>query len=230
MKNLTLLYAEDDVEVLEDTIYLLKPYFEKIYSAKDGEEALKLYYESRPDVVFLDINMPRLSGVQVASKIREKDIETPIVMITAYSDRENLIDSINNNVSAYVVKPFKMDEIINVIEKLTSQSKKRKNPESGLGFKWDAVAQTLFYKEEKIALTKNEIALMNVLLKNANKIHNVEELSKELFKNVKKELETNSVTQLISRFKKKVSDQLGSEEFFIENVYGAGYKINQSLI
>jgi len=64
-----MLYAEDDVDVLQDTLFLLGEYFTSVSSAQDGEKALELYYKKRPDIIFLDINLPTINGLDIARKI-----------------------------------------------------------------------------------------------------------------------------------------------------------------
>ncbi len=68
MNDLIIVYAEDDKETLEDTLYLLKKNFSNIYSAVDGQEAFALYKKYKPDILLLDINMPKLTGLEVVQR------------------------------------------------------------------------------------------------------------------------------------------------------------------
>ena len=104
MEDFTLLYAEDDIETLEDTKFLLKRDFSKIYTALDGEKALALYLKYKPDVIILDINMPKLSGLQVAAKIKKLDENVQIIFLTANSQIE--IKEIINSLSLHYNKCF----------------------------------------------------------------------------------------------------------------------------
>ena len=79
MKNLTLLCVEDDVEIQEDIKYLFDSYFNTIYTALDGQEALNIYNKYNPNIILLDINIPKIDGLEVAKKIRETDKNTPII-------------------------------------------------------------------------------------------------------------------------------------------------------
>ena len=90
MMNLNLLYVEDDEEIIEDIDFFLKRHFNEIIIAQDGEEAFQYFKEKNPDIIILDINIPKLNGLKLASKIRETNKKIPIIFLTAFSDKENL--------------------------------------------------------------------------------------------------------------------------------------------
>ncbi len=123
MNKFTLLYVEDDVEILENVKYLFSKSFKEIYTAKDGEEGLAAYHEYKPDIILSDINMPKLDGLSLVNKIREDDKDIPIVLISAYSDRDKLLQAIEIGVSSYVVKPFTIDELEETIAKVIEKKK-----------------------------------------------------------------------------------------------------------
>ncbi len=225
MNSLKILYAEDDIDVLQDTMFLLGPQFPFIKAVQDGKKALEYYYKEKPDIILLDINLPLMSGLEVAKKIRETDDETFIIIISAYSDKEKLLSAINLNVSAYIVKPFAIDEVKKTINKLIEKSFQKFEMILDNNFRWNKKSGNLFHNNNKIVLTKKEIELMSVLYNNPQKVFTVEELTDELFKNTSQNTSTNNTIQLISRFKKKVTNISEIDDFFIENIYGLGYKL-----
>lgn len=227
MKNLKIVYAEDDKETIEDTLYLLKKSFSEIYTAVDGVEALELYEKHRPDILLLDINMPKLTGLEVLNKIRESDEYTPIVMITAHSDTDKLINAINDGVSAYILKPFNISEVTKTIINIIDTKPKMQEVNLVSDFIWDKQNFKLLFKGEVISLTKNETSLMKYLSEHLNQFHTPQELGSVLRSDSDVVKDANSIIQLISRFKKKIAKELNTEHFFIENVYGLGYKIKQ---
>ncbi|MEA3554721.1 MAG: response regulator [Campylobacterota bacterium] len=225
MSKLTLLCVEDDKEALDDTVYLLKKYFQNVYTAENGKEALDLYKEHKPDIILLDINIPFLSGLEVAAKIREKDNNTSIIFLTAHSDKDKLIKAIDLQVSSYIVKPFKINELKDTIFKVIKKIEFRNTKvQFRNDFIWDKEAYTLFYNKQQIPLTKNEILLIKLLLVNKSRFLSVNEISLEVCTSDSDSI-GNNVVQLISRFKKKVKKAINSDKFFIENSYGNGYKI-----
>ena len=90
MHKLTLLYAEDDNETRENYAFVLKQYFHKVYTAKDGKEALSIYNEMKPDILLLDISMPLVNGLDMAKEVRRYNETIPIIMRTAHSEHDKL--------------------------------------------------------------------------------------------------------------------------------------------
>ncbi|MEA1915034.1 MAG: response regulator transcription factor [Campylobacterota bacterium] len=225
MNNLTLLCVEDDEEALNDTVYLLKKYFKKIYTAVDGDEALASYAKYQPDIILLDINIPKLNGIEVAQSIRQTDETTPIIFLSAHSDRDKLLCAIKIQVSSYIVKPFEVKELNDTIAK-TIQRILKNNIVLTLnsGFSWDKDTHDLYYDKTKIPLTKNEIVLVQLLLAQRPRYLSVNEIALEIGEN-NSDVHSNNIVQLISRFKKKIKNIIQSDVCFIENTYGSGYRI-----
>ncbi|MFK5985199.1 MAG: response regulator [Pseudomonadota bacterium] len=201
MNNLSVLYVEDDDIVRENFALMLQRYFSIIIVASDGEQALQLYLKKPPDIAILDISIPFLSGLQLASKIRAKDKKIEIIMLTAFTDQEKLLHAVNLQLFAYLVKPIsqsKLDSCLQaVIKKLSI------NPMISLNgcYKWDKKNELLFY------CCRYYIASI-------------------IFENIiDKDIDYNSLVQIISRLKSKLKKKYNNPHFFIQNTYGAGYKI-----
>lgn len=225
MNNLTLLYVEDDVETIDNIQFFLKRHFKEIYIALDGEEALAIFQEKNPDIIILDINIPKISGLKVASKIREKNYTTPIIFLTAYSDKEKLLEAINLQVFSYLVKPIKVDKLINTITKCKKNISEEINSKKILAddFSWDLNKKDLYFNDIKIPLTKNEILIIELFINNDCKFFTIEQIKESIFDT--EEVKNNSITQLISRLRKKIIDLTQSNNFFIENIYNEGYRL-----
>ncbi|MEA2099367.1 MAG: diguanylate cyclase [Campylobacterota bacterium] len=121
MNNLSLLYAEDDEETLEDTLFFLDGCCPTIYTATDGVDALKIYNESKVDIILLDINMPNMSGLDVLREIRKKDDKTQVVLISANSDSQTFVKAINLGISGYIIKPYNPKELKEMITKIAEK-------------------------------------------------------------------------------------------------------------
>ena len=89
----SLLYVEDEPFVREMVVEYLEAFFSTIYEASNGVEALKIYDEKNPDVIITDIEMPKMNGLKFASLIRQKDMNTPIIITTAYTSVEYLLEA-----------------------------------------------------------------------------------------------------------------------------------------
>ena len=116
LKEMTLLYIEDDEVIREKFVHFLKPKFKEVFEAVDGVEALEKYHAYCPDMIVVDINLPKLDGLEVIEHIRKHDIETPIVVLSGYSDQIKLLKAIRLGLSDYLVKPVPRQKLLSFIE------------------------------------------------------------------------------------------------------------------
>ena len=227
MTNLNLLYVEDDEETIDNIDFFLKRHFNEIIIAQDGEEAFNYFKEKKPDIIILDINIPKLNGLKLASKIREINKKIPIIFLTAFSDKDNLLQAINLHACSYLIKPFKIDELINTINKCKRDFfEENQNPYLKVlnqDFIWDKQKKELSFNNQKISLTKNEIALIDLFVENDFRFFTPEEIHEFIFLN--NDIKDNSIIQLISRLKRKITNFSGNNNFFIENIYNKGYHL-----
>jgi two-component system, OmpR family, lantibiotic biosynthesis response regulator NisR/SpaR len=227
MSNLNLLYVEDDEDTIENIDFFLKRHFNEIIVAQDGEEALKFFKEKKVDIIILDINIPKINGLKLAGKIRELNRKIPIIFLTAYSDRENLLQAINVHAFSYLIKPFKIDELIDVLNKCKKDFfYKYQNPhikKLNGDFTWNKQKKELFFDNQRISLTKNEIALIDLFIEYDSRFFTPEEINEYISLN--NDIKDNSIIQLISRLKRKIMNLTGNNNFFIENIYNKGYHI-----
>ena len=222
--NLKILYVEDDEVVRENFTEILEQYFAKVYTTDNGKTALELYAQHKPDVALLDISIPYMSGLHVAAKIREADEKIQIIMLTAFSDQEKLLQAVNLQLFAYLVKPVQYKEFDKTMKSLL-----KKFNEDGVlvlvnDFRWNLLTKELFYKDKKIKLTNNERLIVTLLADYPTRYFKTYDIAMEISQN-EDEIEPNNITQLLSRFKQKIFKLTKSEIFFIENSYGVGYKI-----
>lgn len=117
LANLSLLYVEDEEMLLKSMGALLEDVCLRVYSASDGVEALDLFEKEDIDVVISDVRMPRMDGLEMARRMKEKDPDVPIIFITAHSDSSYLFESIRIGIDAYIVKPVNIDDLFMNIEK-----------------------------------------------------------------------------------------------------------------
>src|SRR5215204_2549565 len=99
------LMVEDDTDILDITNYALRKYGHEVQVVTDGVAALECFHNSQPDVVLLDVNLPRMSGMDVCRQIR-KHSSVPIIMVTAQNDEEHIIEGFESGADDYIGKPF----------------------------------------------------------------------------------------------------------------------------
>ncbi|SKB29398.1 diguanylate cyclase [Malaciobacter marinus] len=113
LKNTIVLYVEDEKQLRQEVSFHLKKYIKNFYTANNGEEGIKLFYEIKPDIIITDIQMPKLNGLEM---IRRLNTNIPVIITTAYSDVEYLLEAIKLNVNKFVMKPINLIELVKAIQ------------------------------------------------------------------------------------------------------------------
>ena len=221
IKDISLLVAEDEIELLEYIREYLHLFFEKIYVASNGEEAYAIYVDKKPDIIITDINMPSLDGLSLISRIREVDKETKIVIMSAHSEEEKLLRAVELHLETYLIKPIDVEKLKNVLFKSVEELRKRiKRIYLDDEVYWDKVSEKLFRNKEEIKLKTKERLCMRLLCETPSKPFSPEAIFYATHKNGdEKEFSSDSVTSMIKRLRLKLPK--GS----LKNVYGAGYMI-----
>lgn len=218
LKKLTLLYVEDEIETLNYYMKYFQSYFEKVYSAEDGEKALELYEEFRPNVLILDINLPFISGLEIAKKIREKDIGTKIIILSAMSDKETLIQSIELGLTTFLEKPVSRKQLQDAFGKLSINTTRIISKQNDKNYIWDTYKNELTYDNKNIKLTKNEIKLLKIFIENINKKLSYQEIYEYVwYEEDHKQYSEAAIKTLIKGLRLKLPPNT------IKNVYGIGY-------
>ena len=114
-KNLTVLYVEDD-DILRDSIYkYLKRIFKDIVCAIDGKNGLELYKDRKFDIVITDIEMPNLNGIDMSKNIKKLDKDQEIIIISAYTNTNYFVNSIQIGISGYIIKPIEYSQMNDIL-------------------------------------------------------------------------------------------------------------------
>ncbi len=116
----SVLYVEDEEILREEISNLLQGFFKKVFTASNGEEALEIYEKNSDeiDILLTDVNMPKMNGIELVTKVREKDSNLPIIICTAFNDAEVLLKAIKLGVSDYIIKPIQMITTLKVCNKI----------------------------------------------------------------------------------------------------------------
>ena len=215
--NLTLLYVEDDEIIRQNAVEYLCDYFKKVYQSKDGMDALEVYRAKKPDIIITDIKMPRLDGLGMAKKIRKEDKKTPIVITTAFTDTDYLIQAVELQLIKYIVKPVtskKLNEALALIsEYLNINSILFIDKEK----QYDNLNKCLMIDKEVVTLTHKELKLFDLLAKNHHRVVNYEEIENRVWYD--DYMSKDALRSLIRTLRKKLQGN------YIENVSGFGYRL-----
>jgi len=115
-KTLKVLYVEDNKDVRESILALLKNFFVSIEVADDGKDGYEKFQESSFDLIISDIRMPRMTGIEMIRLIRQENDTIPIIVTTAHQETELLMDCIEVGVSGYLLKPINLKQLTKVIK------------------------------------------------------------------------------------------------------------------
>jgi DNA-binding response OmpR family regulator len=225
MDSYTILYAEDEEQTRLNYTNYLKRLFKEVYAVSDGEDALRKYEEIKPDILLLDINMPKINGLEVAKKIRMKDKNSRIIILTAHLERDKLLFAAELNLTKYLPKPISRTDLKLALSEAVAQLKEVSGDLDFIYFSdeifWDKRSKKLKNKSEDIKLTKYEILLLELLSSKENRVFSLDEISLHLWNDIEDlELDTTKLKDIIKRIRKKLPKNA------IENIYGAGYKLN----
>lgn len=218
LKTLTLLYVEDEDGIRENITDSLKYYLKDVYEASNGEEGYLIYKEKSPDIILSDIHMPILNGIEFVKKIRMENRTIPVVMITAHTDKEYLLQAVELHMEKYLVKPIELDILFEVLSQCVNMLEINKIIilKSDENYSYDFDKKELFYKEEAVVLNKKEMLFFEVLIKNQNRVTTYEELQNEVWGN---DIMTDSALRsLVRNLRKKLPTDI------IMNLSGSGYR------
>lgn len=187
MKNNTLnsvLIVEDDRESNENIAFFLRSRFKTVLSAYDGIEGWSLYNDEVPDLIITDIEMPNMDGLELIQKIRQIDIETPIIIISAFTHHEYLMKAIPLNLIDYLVKPLTFRKLIDCLKSVYSKYSFEQLHSSldSIGYlSYDWEAKIAYTDDQKIHLTNKEIQIIELLLINYGQVLNYDEITNSLY-------------------------------------------------
>lgn len=190
--------------------------------AGDGEEALYLHALNEYDLIILDLNLPKIDGMEVLKAIRSKDEDVKIIILSARSQIENRIEGLDAGSNDYMVKPFDFHELEARIRNLLRRSFVQKQSLLTLGrLSLDTALKQVTIDHNLVELTKKEYSILEYLMMNQNIVISAEQLIEHVWDS-EADLFSNSLKFHISSLKKKLAKE--SVEL-IQNLRGQGYVI-----
>jgi transcriptional activator protein len=217
-----LLICEDEEDILNGLAKGLRKLNYYVDTAMDGEEALSLYFESEYDLIVLDLNMPRLDGIEVLKAIREDNPDTKIIILSARDSLNDKVLGLDLGANDYLVKPFHFRELEARIRALLRTSYNKSDDIIRL----ESQDITIYLNKkqvqkngENIPLTPKEYAIFEYLCLNKDALISTDEL---LEHNV--DMNANDTSSVIKVHIAAIRKKLGSD--VIKNTRGMGYTVN----
>ncbi|MDD3342104.1 MAG: response regulator transcription factor [Sulfurospirillaceae bacterium] len=220
-QNKRVLYIEDNDHVREQTLKILHLCFQNVKDVSNGEEGLSLFANQKFDIIFTDINMPKMDGLVFIEQVRHQNPTIPIVVFSAYDKTEYFLKTIEYGICGYILKPFQLEDILKVLEKILKEESAQQSASVSIklvgGYVWDKATQTLYLGEQNIKLTKHEIALFELLSSSKQRIFSSEEIEIAVFDD--DICDNKRVRNLLCRLRSKLTCEL------ILSIYAQGYKL-----
>jgi DNA-binding response OmpR family regulator len=205
LKSLNILYAEDSRTIRESISITLKMFFGNVFVASDGAEALEVFNKNKIDVVMLDYVMPKLDGHDVAKKIRKLNKKIPIVIASAYTDKEKLLKAIELNLVKYIEKPILHEDLINIfgiiVDILNENNMLLVHIDNYTVY--DSISKKIILEDKtEHQLTKNEVSFLELLLSKPNQLFTKEVIEECVFQSY---VDENTLRNMVYRLRKKLN-------------------------
>jgi DNA-binding response OmpR family regulator len=217
LKDINILCVEDEDGIRKVIVDTLKYYFNEVYEASDGEEAFELYEEYRPKIILSDIQMNNVNGVEFVKKVRKTDRHTTIIMLTAHSNEEYLMDLINLNVNHFILKPLNLKKLNEALFKYINENLLDQISLAPNLF-LDLHKRALIYNETvEIDLRKREKDFLYLLYEHKNSIVSYLQIEEELW--LDKEMTSHALKSFIKDLRAKLPINI------IKNISQEGYTL-----
>lgn len=220
MLNKNILLAEDEPTIAR----LVRTYFERenytVYTATNGEEAIKIFKEVKIDLVCLDIMMPIMDGFEVTKIIRSSS-DVPIIIMTALQSEEDILKGYSLHVDDYITKPFNPKVLVAKVNNLMLRLDKENSlkMEYKIGdLSFDFINNEVSLNGNRLDLTKTEFNLLSFLAKNNNKVCSRELLLDEIWG-----MDVYVDDRIVDAYIKKLRKIIAPKKY-ISTVFGVGYR------
>ena len=225
-----ILVVDDEKLIVKGIRFSLEQEGMEVDCAYDGEEALMYAKENEYDLILLDVMLPKMDGFEVCQAIREFS-DVPIVMLTAKGDDMDKILGLEYGADDYITKPFNILEVKARIKAIMRRTSPERAPqvqssviEKG-DIKLDCDSRRLFINDNEINLTAREFELLEILIKNENKVYSRESLLKIVWgEDYPGDVRTVDVH--VRRLREKIEAN-PSEPKYVHTKWGVGYYYNQ---
>lgn len=210
------LYAEDDEGVRKNVSEMLSLMFSEVVLAKDGMQAYELFQARHFDLIITDIKMPHLSGIELAKKVRKENKNIEIIVISAHTEVDYMLEAVELGLIRYIVKPITETKLIDALEKFLATQEDENQHIIEEGWVYDSLEKVIFNENEKFELTKKEAKFLEMLLKKKS-VLSYEEIETSLWGD--EYMSLNALRLMIKNFRKKLPQGA------LKNIQGFGYKL-----
>ena len=218
-----ILLVEDEEAIAEPILDFLKFESHQVEAVTDGQEAILRLSLSTFDLVILDWNLPKASGIDVMTAYRRSGGQTPILMLTAKNQVANKLEGLDAGADDYLTKPFDMRELGSRIRALLRRPAQTVSPILEVeSLSLDTAAHKCTLDGVEIHLLAKEFAVLEFLARNKGSVFSADDLLKRVWRS-DTESGPEAVRQCIARLRKKLNQTSSGE--ILKTIIGSGYKL-----
>jgi len=217
-----ILVVEDNPSIYEFLEKGLKEQGYAVDIASDGKEGFYLATTNKYDFIILDIMIPFMSGIELCKELRAYKISTPILMLTAKDDSDDIIQGLDSGADDYMTKPFVLKELLARIRAMLRRKTSDTNELIFKDLKLDIIKKTVYRGEDKIELTAKEFSILELLVKNQNNIVSDSMIIESVW-DMNYSNASNLVKVYIYRLRNKIDKAYA--EAYINNIKNIGYTL-----
>lgn len=215
-----ILVVEDEITLGEQIINGLEQSGWVAELSTDGIDALYRATSEPWDAIVLDLGLPKLDGLTVLKGIRDENVNTPVVILSARNELTQRVDGLNAGADDYLTKPFQMVELVARLRAQLRRSSGNASPVIKVnGLSLDTRTSKVLYQGEPVELTALEFKVLSYMMHNADKVISRSELVEHIYKQ-DFDRDSNTIEVFIGRIRRKVGSNV------IKTVRGLGYRIN----
>lgn len=221
-----ILIIEDETDLRNSIAEGLRMDGYEVDSCQDGLEALELCEVEHYDLILLDLNLPRMDGMEVLRRLREEDGETPVLILSARGQVRDKVEGLDAGANDYLTKPFHFEELEARVRSLTRRKFIQEDVCLQYGeISFDTKARTAMAKGQSLSLTRKEAGLLEYLLLHQGQVISQEEMLEHLWDSSVNSF-GNSIRVHISSLRRKLRAALGYDP--IQNKIGQGYMLGET--
>ncbi|TDO27094.1 response regulator transcription factor [Sediminibacterium goheungense] len=225
-----ILVIEDEAAVISLIERGLKEKGLEVSIAMDGNTGLQMIRDHPFNLVIMDLMLPGMNGIQICREIRSLGFDLPVLMLTALGSTENIVTGLDSGADDYMVKPFKINELVARVNALGRRAfKKVQTPEKNIlqigDLQLDTDAKMAKRNEEIIPLTSTEYKLLEFFMKNQSRVLSRMEILENVW-DIDFNLGTNVVDVYVNYLRKKIDKSHDTK--FIHTMIGMGYMMKET--
>lgn len=216
LSNFSLLYVEDEEGIRNNINEILKHLFKKIFVAKNAKEAYNMYESNKPDLIITDIRMPNETGIELIKKIRKRDSKVRVIITSAYTDLDYMLEATELHLVKYIVKPINETKLTEALEAFIKSYDNARVYNISEGWLFDESKSLIQSPDDEFKLTKKENQFLKLLIQK-NRIITYEEMENIIWSedNI---MTPNAMRLFIKNFRKKLPGNS------LRNIQGTGYR------